>query len=177
MAAPYAVKLATATVSGSVASNIQFTSISQSYAHLWVIGSLRTDRASAASSVGCYINADTTTSNYDYARYYYYSALGSNPARDSSSGYIIGYAAGANTPSGTFSNCEFFFANYAVSGRHYYGGKTGFGDSGTATNSRVAIVGNQHASTTTISTLTFTDTDGGNFAVGSTLTLFGLKDS
>ena len=70
-----------------------------------------------------------------------------------------------------------FIANYAVTGRHYAGIKTGFGDSGTATNSRYAHTGLQHAVSTTISAMTFVDTDTGNFAVGSTLTLLGIKDS
>lgn len=177
MPAPYTVVLATATVSGSAASSIQFTSIDQNYAHLMIIGSLRSTRSAAASSIGCYVNADTNTANYDYARNYYYSALGSNYNRDGGSAYIIGYCPAASTPSGTFGTVDMFIANYASSGRHYMGAKTGHGDSVTVGNSRYAHTGVQHAVSTTISTLTFTDTDGGNFDVGSTLTLLGLKDS
>ena len=177
MAAPYTVRLATATVTGSSAATISFTSINQNYAHLLVIGSLRSTRAAATSSLGLYFNSDTTSSNYDYARNYYYSSLGSNYARDASSGYIIGYCSAANATSGTFSNIETFIANYAVSGRHYYGTKSGFGDSATLANSRYAHTGNQHAVSTTISAITFVDADGGDFAVGSTLTLLGIKDS
>ena len=176
MAAPYTVRLATATVTGSAASSISFTSIDQSYAHLLVIGSLRSSRSAAASSIGCYVNSDTTTGNYDYARIYFYSTLAPNFNRDSGSHYIIGYCPAASTPSGTFGSVEMFLANYAVSGRHYYGAKTGFGDP-TVAQSRWAHTGNQHAVSTTISALTFVDTDTGNFEVGSTLTLLGIKDS
>lgn len=176
MAAPYVVKIATSTVSGSSSPTMVFDNIPQTYAHLWVIGSVRSTRAAAASSLGCYVNADTNTGNYDYARYYFYSTLAPNAARDATSGYICGYMAGASTASGTFSSVETFIANYAVSGRHYYGTKSGFGDT-TGANMRYALTGNQHAVSTTISKITFVDVDGGNFAVGSTFTLYGIKDS
>lgn len=176
MAAPYLVKIASTTLTSTTAT-ITFSSIPSTYAHLWLLGSLRSDRTSVASSVGIYVNSDSTASNYRYAWYRYYTASGSHPNGEAGNNYEAGTLAAGNTTANVYSTIEMFMVNYANNAKTFYGTKTGFADTSTNSNSRLYICGNSHESSAIVSSINLVDMAGFNFVAGSSVSLYGIKDS
>lgn len=176
MAAPYVVKIASTTLTSNQAT-ITFSGIPSTYAHLWLLGSVRSTRASAATEYSIYVNSDSTSSNYRYNLYRYYTALGANPISEGGTGWASGAMSAAGSTASNFASLEMFMVNYASNAKTYYGIKSGFADTGTISNSRIYIAGVQHNSSAVVSSINLYDTAGAEFAINSSLTLYGIKDS
>ena len=163
------IKLAEVTLTGNY-TNINFTSISQNYTHLVLLGSLRQN--TAAYYANAFIKINNTTTGY-----YGLTMEGGNGVptvfNDSTgnTGVRFDQPSGGSVSSNQFSTLEVWFHNYTSSSHK----------GGTAE----MYVGNQNTSTfidrrvwhwdntSPISSLYIT-TGAGQFVSGSTLTLYGI---
>lgn len=176
MAAPYTVKIASTTLT-SAQSVIDFTGIPSTYTHLWLLGSVRSTRPSAATEFAIYVNSDNNSNNYKYALYRYYTALGVNPTGEGGTGWASGgEPAGASTAT-NFGSVEMFMANYSTNAYTFYGIKSGYADTSTISNSRLYLSGVSHQVSAVVNSIHLYDTAGNSFDIGTSLSLYGIKDS
>lgn len=163
--------IATYTVSGSSVANINFTSIAATYTDIVAVCSLRSTNASATTDLGYRCNG-SSSNVYDGIRV---KGDGTSATSDvykvGGAPYygLIGTMAAASATSGTFSNHIVQWINYSNTTTY----KTCLTRSNNAATTAEAVV-SMFFNTSAINQLTFYPT-AGNFDIGSTITLYGIK--
>lgn len=149
------VTIASTTVTGSATSGITFSSIPSTYSSIWIVGNAIS--SSAAPNFNWNYNG-VSTSTYNYL-YMENNTAGNN----TSTTYALGGTAGSNG-----SSVVVKIPDYASTNRY----KSAVIQ--TATESYISTIGNVWQSTNAITSINFF-LAGNTFAVGSSLTLYGLK--
>ena len=148
--------------------SIDFSSIPQGYTDLYLVTSGRADINETAMSLQ--FNGNTSTANYSYR-----TLKGSGSAASSSSETSLGFIATRIDPStytsNTFSNNSFYIPNYAGSNQKSISIDGVNENNATAADSMLtAGLWNQTSAITSIKLYVVA----GNFAAGSTATLYGV---
>ena len=168
-------KIASVTVTGATAANIEFTSIPSTYTDLVVKLSARTNRASVNSDIYVQFN-NNTSAIYSFRRLY---GDGTSATSDSlsnnASGGFVGVATGANATASTFGNTEFYIPNYAGSTNKSFSGDGA--NENNATANLMEIVASLWANTSAITSIKILDYNGSSFVTNSTATLYGISKS
>jgi len=163
------VKIATVTVGGAGAANIEFTSIPATYTDLVLKTSLRTDRALEVDAV--LISLNGSTSSFTGRRLF---GDGSTATSDTVT-TILMTANAATAISNTFSNNEVYIPNYAGATNKSYS-VDGVAENNT-TFGRDDLLAGLWSSTSAITSIRITPNIGPNFVQYSTATLYGISNS
>jgi len=167
------IAIATTTVGSGGASNIEFTSIPQTYTDLVIKYSLRVTASSVApDGLGIQFNNDTA-SNYKYLQLYGTGNSGAGSNSGTTAFQFGGQLPGATATSSTFGNGEIYIPNYTSSTY-----KSASADSVTENNGAQAnqnIVANLWQSNSAITSIKLYDLGSTNFVQYSTATLYGIK--
>jgi hypothetical protein len=164
------------TIASAVAS-YTFTAIPATYTDLAIRISVRCSDATVNNSVKMAING--LTSNYSETWLYVNGSSTGSSRFDTGVGlpnWEFGgtFASGASGTAGTFSNAGIYIPNYAGSQRKI-GGNFGVQEENSSTNNYVFTEAFNNTTTAAITSLTFTT--GGNFVIGSSFYLYGIKSS
>jgi hypothetical protein len=168
--------IATATVL-SASATITFTSISQSYTDLFITSQLRTTVAGNNSDIVYYLNGDGAAST-NYSRIWTSSGTTSNGYSTGVNynfpGLLTSYCAGGSATSGQFSADEIVIYNY--SNTTTFKPFTAKFTSGNIPNAGTHYTIGQWAnpSKNAISSIQLATLDGSNFAVNSTISIYGI---
>lgn len=168
------------TVGSGGASNVTFSSISQSYDHLELFWNARTNYANTYDFVNVIFNSDTTANyNFDYLEGVT-GTTGLNPGISTKSGNTNAWLtriAGANNTSGIFGVGNGLIADYSKTNRnksmHTYGGYDDYGLATPAGNTR--IENSVWFNTNAITSIVFEPDAGTLFAEHTNFTLYGIK--
>lgn len=167
--------IATVTVTGATAADIEFTSIPATYTDLVVKLSGRTNRTGDTNAdIGITFNGNTA--NYSLRDLYGNgSAAGSrlNPVATSSIADI--FATAVNSTANTFSNFEMYIPNYAGSTNKSVSIDTT--NETNATGNWSLLVAGLWSNTSAITSIKFTPLNSDSFVQYSTATLYGIKNS
>lgn len=162
--------LATVTVGSGGASNIEFTSIPQTYTDLLLVHSVRSTVGGYGTDVTITING--STSDFTAKRVYGYS----NIIASDSATRSVGTTSGTTAPANTFATSHVYFYNYASTTLRKLFGV----EAATPTNSTtdwVAIYnGGLWSNTSAITSISFRDVNA-PFVQYSTATLYGIKNA
>ena len=165
--------IATVTVSGSAVSSIDFTSIPNTYQHLQIRGIAKTSTAGYVKSVRARLNSDSGT---NYTSHYLYgdgsSVISAGPVGTSFMNIADAGAAGSSATS-TFGSFIIDVVDYASTSK-YKTIRTFNGMDANSGGGEVALNSNLWLSTSAISSITFI-LDSANFAVGTSIALYGVK--
>jgi hypothetical protein len=151
--------IATTTL-GSDTTTITFSSIAGTYTDLIIAGN---GIASSDAGISVRFNSDTG-SNYSYT-YIYGDGTSAVSGRDTNQGFASGGRLGVNGATSLFH-----IMNYANTSTY----KTMLSRGSNAAVLTIAVV-SLWRSTSAITTIALTRGNGGNFATGSTFTLYGIK--
>jgi hypothetical protein len=167
--------IATVTVTGATAADMEFTSIPATYTDLVLKLSGRTNRTGDTNAdIGITFNGNT--SNYSLRDLYGTgSAAGSrlNPAGTSNIGNI--FATAVNSTVNTFSNFEMYIPNYLGSTNKSVSIDTT--NETNATGNWSLLVAGLWSNTSAITSITLTPLNSDSFVQYSTATLYGIKNS
>ena len=161
------IKIASVTVGSGGAATIDFTAIPATYTDLKIVLSGRTNNTSP--NILFSINGSTST----------FSSLaiyGDGAAAASTNGVprIVSYASLSTDTANTFGNTEVYIPNYTSSTNKIYGADSG--SENNATTAYFGIFSGYWATTSAITSLTFTPSTG-NFVQNSTAVLYGISKS
>jgi hypothetical protein len=166
------VKIASASVGSSGATNFSFTSIPSTYTDLVLKVSLRDTASATFWGYNVYFN-NSTASNYSFRRLY---GTGSGTASDnfSSQSTLAPYAAtGGTATASTFGSNDIYIPNYTSSTA-----KSVSFDGVSENNATSAVAGLTAGLWSLTNAITQIDiTASGTFAQYSTATLYGIKNS
>ena len=160
--------IATVTVTGATAANIQFTSIPATYTDLLLKVSARTNQVSVTSEINVTLNG--SSSNITYRGLY---GNGSSAGSQTLTRHPI-LGTGSSATANTFGNSEVYIPNYAGSNN-----KSSSADAVAESNTTTvfsylnAALWSDSAAITSV-TLT---PDSGSFVQYSSATLYGIKNS
>jgi len=163
--------IATTTVGSGGASNIEFTSIPQTFTDLVVLLSGRSTRASTDGD-NFTLTLNGSTSNFTWRLLY---ADGSNAASVSGSNNTNPHLSAANQTANTFGNAMVYIPNYA--GSNY---KSISVDGVSETNATTAYMGLNAvlwSNTAAITSIALGVYHGTGFVQHSTATLYGIKNT
>ena len=160
-------KIATTTAGGSSAT-VTFNSISGSYTDIVLISSVRTTSNSDGFDVLAQFNSDTG-SNYSITQMYGTGSSAASNRETNRTSAKVGLMAGNLTTAGTFASNIAHIQNYSNSTTY----KTVLARRDLSTQYTVATV-SLWRSTSAINSITL-NAEVGNFASGSTFTLYGIK--
>jgi hypothetical protein len=104
--------IATVTVTGATAAEIEFTSIAADWTDLLVKLSLRGTRSATATEIRITVNGSSSTYSN---RYLQGSGASASSATYATTYFYCGEASAANATSNTFANAEIYIPNYAGS--------------------------------------------------------------
>lgn len=160
-------------VTGSVAANIDFTSISGSYRHLQIMMLARGDTAATAVTVNLRFNNDSG-SNYDWQRDFAVDAAEDASAAVAQTSARAGVATAASATSGNPGTSTIWIPNYAGTTFN----KSGTGSSMILTSTAASGFIIEHESflwrsTAAITRITLTPS-AGNWEIGTVATLYGM---
>ena len=151
---------------GTAAASIEFTSIPQTFTDLVFLISAR---GGVGEGNGVSIKPNGQTSNRSSRQLFGDgTATGSNSFSDISGGIINGSSETANT----FNNSTTYITNYSAATNKSF--STDGVAENNATLARQAIVAGLWSDTTAITSITLVTSDAGNFAIGSTFSLYGI---
>ena len=163
----------------SAASEWEETGISGSYDHLYLVASLRSDRATNYDTLQLQLNGETG-SDYSYTRLYSDGSLTNSvrAARISGSAFVQLYdITGANNTADTFANVTVWIPHYANTANY----KQVIGSLGRSTMSTAAYYWNEvftggmmTADTAAITEMKLYPSTGPNFVQYSSVTLYGV---
>ena len=158
--------IATVTVTGATAANIEFTSIPATYTDLLLVISGRTDRAAVAD--GFLIKPNNTTPTIKYI-------TGDGTTAYSGTNYSGIFPAATATAS-TFGNSAAYFPNYANTS---YNKSFSVDDvsENNATTAYTTLSANLYSSTSAIASIRIESINAASFVQYSTATLYGIKNS
>jgi hypothetical protein len=167
------IKIATVTVGGAGAANMDFTSIPSTYTDLVLKVSARTNLA-ASYVDDLMLQFNSSTSGYSYRQLYGTgSATGSGNA--TISGAYIGTCDATTATASTFGNLESYIPNYAGSTN-----KSVSSDAVTENNATagfINLVAALWSNTAAITSIRVLSLNSGNFVQYSTATLYGISKS
>jgi hypothetical protein len=170
MATTY-VQIASVTVGAGGAADITFSSIPQTYSDLVIKLSTRSNGGGSAWSDIVIKPNNSTTGITTRVLYGTGSAAGS-------ASFTTGIPAvgeGATGTASTFGNAEIYIPNYASANNKSF--STDSVSENNATSSLAQLGAMLWSNTTAITSLVFTDFNGGNFQQYSTATLYGISKS
>jgi len=165
------------TVSGSPAANITFSNIPNSYSHLQLIGTVRTDRSSQLTDYVA-LQFDAITSGYYSQINYHYGGGGAESAVESLNG-ASGYV--AETPGATATQYypgtfQLWIPNYAGVNFYHSWRATGLVSAGSSISyTHTNTAGGVSTSTAAISSVKLLSINSANVIVGSTVSLYGVS--
>jgi hypothetical protein len=163
--------ISTITVGSGGASNIEFTSIPQTYTDLQILLSCRTAQAAITDDIYMILSGDVTTS-YSGRILAGDGTSGSSFSYSASGGAFSGPVAGASATSNTFGNSLITIPNYAGSTN-----KSISYDAVTETNGtlgRQQIAANLFAKTTAVTSVKFITAASANFVQHSSISIYGI---
>ena len=169
-------ELISSTTLSSAQSNIEFTSIPNTFTNLCIKYSLRTSTAGSRDDVKITINSDTG-SNYSAIRLFGIDGgVNTQGSSGTPSDLNMGSVDGNGATSNTFANIEFYIPNYAGSNS-----KSISFDWVTENNSTNPFVLGLSAilwsSSSAITSFKIESKGGNNFVTNSTAYLYGIKNS
>lgn len=170
MATTY-VKIATVTVSGATAANMEFTSIPGTYTDLVVKASMRSDVALVSPNVKLQFNSSAT--GYS-ERLVYGNGTAAASANRASTEILYIYGNGSSATASTFASLDVYLPNYSGSTN-----KSVSIDTVNENNATAATAGLDAAlwsNTAAITSIKLTP-ETGNFVQYSTATLYGISKS
>lgn len=160
------------TASGAIAS-WDVSGIAQTYSHLQILLSGRSDEAAIPSEIFVRLNNDSGA-NYDSQLHQGNNATTTVNANVGSTGFRDLYVAGALASANVFNACEILLLNYAGAGFKTGVGSLGLiGTPGTAATYRVYKHSFLWRSTAAITRVTVLPISG-NFVAGSRLSIYGI---
>jgi hypothetical protein len=163
--------IASVTVGGGGAANIEFTSIPATYTDLVIFSSLRTTTSEGFDGVRMTFNS--TSANRSMKRLY---GLGSGSPGTSSNSYMMGsQASTASNTSNTFGNGFCYIPNYRSSNN-----KSASSDQVTENNATTAIAeldGSLWSDTSAITSIQLVSENAANFVQYSTAYLYGISNA
>jgi hypothetical protein len=158
------VLLASTTVSSAV-SSVTFSSIPQTYSHLWLLSRGRSSSVVVVDYMVCVFNGDVIWSNSNYVANQATNSYaniapihGTTNVFASRAGMSVTYIFG-------YSGSDY---KYIQSAGQYMNGTTGYPNTGGF------YTGEVYMSTTAITSMQFISTNGGNFLTGTTFRLYGM---
>lgn len=161
-------KIAEVTVASPQA-NIEFTSIPSGYTDLFIVYSLRSDRAGQVNSSGR-VSFNGNASNYSYREIV---GTGSAVGNNSGANGALIYVPASTATSSTFGNALVYIPNYAGSNNKSY--SVDFVAETNATNiDGQGLSAGLWSDTSAITSVKVTEANSANFASGSTATLYGI---
>lgn len=178
MANPTYIQISKITVPAGGSTTALFSSIPQTYRDLHLVMSIRFDTSSRTTDTPIiYFNADQSTSNYPnfLMRGNASSATGGN-----SSGYAGFYGGEINAGQATanaFSNADMYIGDYATNGTYKSAIWNTINPSNAQSTVYTQVSMGTWSGTSPITSITMYDLAGGKFVEGSTLTLYGIKNS
>jgi len=156
---------------------IEFASIPQTYTHLKIIGSTRTDQAAAFDSVRCRVNDDSTADRHRFVRLYGYNgAPASTDYATAETSWIVTTSVGATAGASMFATFEMTIPDYtnASKGPQFFSHNAAFwgvaGSDGNQDNFS-GIFNNAGA----VTQLNFFPTTGSNLADKTRILLYGIR--
>lgn len=169
------IKIATVTVGSGGASNIEFTSIPQTYTDLVLKISARSARSSNQDDYSVSLNGNTAAFTY---KQLYGGAGGGSIVTGSASGSagFIGIMPAANNTASTFSSQELYFPNYTSSSYKSFSVDSASENNAT-TNWQLDLIAQLWSSTNAITSITLISNTSSNFVEYSTATLYGINNS
>ena len=164
--------IATVSVGGGGAANIEFTSIPATYAHLQLRGIARSERAATQDFWRIQFNSDTA-SNYSNHALVGDGASTSTVAEANAAYAAIFFSSAASTTASVFSGSVFDILDYANTNKY----KTLRGLSGMDSNGagRIQLWSGNWRNTNAITSLKLTSDNSANFAQYSSFALYGIK--
>jgi len=167
MASTY-IPIATVTVGSGGATNIEFTSIPNTYTNLIILTSLR-GTSNGWQGWNLYFNNTNTNLTNRYLL-----GDGSSPASGNFSAGYGGTVPGTNTTANTFDNSNIYIPNYISSNNKSYSADNVAENN--ATSAYQNLITGLWSNTSAITQITLYP-QAGNFAQYSTATLYGIKNS
>ena len=164
--------IATVTVGSGGASDIQFTSIPNTYTDLAVLCSFRFARASSYSQVRAYFNSNT--SNYSWRALLH--EFGGIASSVNGADRAYWYPPAANATASTFGNDLLYIPNYAGSNNKSYSIDSVM-ENNNATNYFAGLWAALWSNTAAITSITFDSPIADTFVQHSSATLYGIKNS
>lgn len=157
-------------VLSAAASSVTFSDIPATYDDLYLVYSVRSERAVTTSDM--LISFNSSTSNFSMRELYSdgasaFSLTGASFAR------YFGVACGTSATSNTFSTNEAYIPNYAGSTNKSYS-VTGATETNATTAYIVAVAG-LWSNTAAITSITLTEVGSFNLGSGSSFFLYGIK--
>lgn len=161
-------KIATVSVTGATAANVEFTGIPGTYDDLIVLASLRSNRA--AVSDWAYIAFNGSTANFSAI---VLSGDGTTPISYNSFPRIFATATAANATASTFGNSLTYIPNYARSNNKSW--SADLVAENNATEGYNDIANGLWSNTAVITSITMTPRVGTAWVTNSSATLYGIK--
>lgn len=165
-------KIAEIVVPAGGQATIDFPAIDQTYKHLVLTLSARTNGAYVDTDLALTVNGDTTAS-YDDQYYSTTGAGGGGSAATGATSARAGLTAGANAVAGVFAETSIEIINYASTTFRKTWQVETFDHGNDAGNGFKIIESGQWRNTAAITRLTLTPSSG-SFVVGTVATLFGI---
>ena len=162
--------IATVEVGSGGAANIEFTSIPSTYTDLYLVTSLRSDRASTQDGLTLEFNG--SAANFTRREI---TGSGSAASSSSASNAFAGNIDAANATTSTFSNQQIYIPNYAGSNNKSYSADSV--EENNATAAYAVLVAGLWSQTAAINRVTLKSDNAANFVQYSTATLYGIKNS
>jgi hypothetical protein len=162
------IALSTTTVGSGGASQVEFSSIPQTYNDLKIVVSGRTTQASTADSV--YFRFNNSTANFN-ARVLYASGTGTGNFTDTR---YAGSEPGSSATANAFSSIELYIGNYTTSSNKIY-----LVDAVTENNAAEAytyLAAAQWSNSAAVTSI-IVEPNAGTFVQHTTITLYGIKNS
>jgi len=152
---------------GSTASSVTFSNIPQNYTDLKVVISARGDNSSSSTILTTF-NGSSANMSFKYLW-----GSGSTAGSGGSSANSIAYLNSSSSTASTFGNVEMYIPNY-TSGNNKSFSVDGVTETN-ATTTYMGIFANLWSQTAAITSIGLIP-DVGNFAIGSTFTLYGISN-
>ena len=168
------VALAKATLTSDAAS-IELTAISGTYTDLLLVGNGRADyAASTARQIRLVINSDTGT-NYSKIQVYGNGATVSNEIASATANMNFFSVAADSTTASTFGSFEFYIAGYSTANNKPI--STSIANENNSTTGYNQMGAGLYRSSSAITSLKLDFQAGNNFKSGTTIWLYGIKNS
>jgi hypothetical protein len=165
--------ISTITVGSGGASNINFTSIPQTYTDLKLVLSIRDNQSQYFSNSLIRFNSDSGT-NYSNVDLQGYNGT-TTSARVTVSSSYTGYFNGASSTTDTFSNNEIYIPNYTSSLQKYFKSEAVQENNGTGATYVMSLRANLWTGTAAITSITISTA--GTLNQYSSASLYGIKNS
>jgi hypothetical protein len=175
MPSPTFDNIGSVTITGSSQASIEFTNVSARYDTLMIIASLRSVASGTTDEYAIRFNDDSTAANYPQNLAYYSGGTRANTGVFTTSGIVGIQTTAASNTTDAFSNTSILIVNYKTANvKSLTVESTTFNQSATTLYHKY---GNGYwNSANIVNKITLTG-GGGNFAVNSTATLYGIKNT